>query len=108
MNIKEIRDIKTNELSGYSIDYGTHKRSTNDLADEEVLAWIEAGNTPEPYKTDEELAEDEKQKQISDAMQYLKDTDYKMTLDYDKDTTEVKIKRAEAREVTRTLISDAN
>ena len=38
---------------------------------------------------------------ISEAKKYLADTDFKMTLDYDKDVSEVKIKRAEARQFIR-------
>jgi len=38
---------------------------------------------------------------ISEAKKYLADTDFKMTLDYDKDVSEVKVKRAEARQFIR-------
>jgi len=43
-------------------------------------------------------------KVIQDAIQYLKNTDYKMTVDYDKDTTEVKLLRQEARNTIRGVI----
>lgn len=36
-----------------------------------------------------------------EALAYLASTDYMMTVDYDKDTTEVKALRAEARQVIR-------
>ena len=36
-----------------------------------------------------------------EARAYLASTDFKMTADYDKDTTEVKLLRAEARKVLR-------
>ena len=39
--------------------------------------------------------------QLTYAKQYLIDTDFKMTVDYDKDVTEIKAKRAEAREFIR-------
>ena len=35
--------------------------------------------------------------QLTYAKQYLIDTDFKMTADYNKDVTEIKAKRAEAR-----------
>jgi hypothetical protein len=35
------------------------------------------------------------------AKQYLVDTDFKMTADYDKDVTDIKVKRQEAREFIR-------
>lgn len=38
---------------------------------------------------------------VRDAINYLASTDYMMTADYDKDTTEVRIKRAEARAIIR-------
>lgn len=38
---------------------------------------------------------------VERAKRYLRDTDYKMTADYDKDTTEVQQKRAEARAIIR-------
>ena len=39
-----------------------------------------------------------------EAQAYLTSTDFKMTADYDKDTTEVKVLRANARAVIRGLI----
>ena len=39
--------------------------------------------------------------QLTYAKQYLIDTDFKMTADYDKDVTEIKAKRAEARAFIR-------
>ena len=66
MNIKEIRNTETNELTGYQINYDTHIRSTIDLEDSEVQEWIAEGNTPEPAYTDEELANFKKQKQIAE------------------------------------------
>jgi len=47
--------------------------------------------------TQEQLLELE----INKAKRYLRETDYMMTSDYDKDITEVKIKRAEARALIR-------
>ncbi len=66
-----------------------------------IKQWLSEGNTPEPEFTEEEIAKQELDKQISEAKQYLEATDFKMTTDYDKDVTEVKIKRAEAREFIR-------
>ena len=45
--------------------------------------------------------EEEINLQIAEAMKYLVDTDYKVLPDYDKDSTEVKVKRQEAREFIR-------
>lgn len=69
----------------------------------EYKLWLAEGNTPEPEFTEEELAQQAKDKQIADAKAYLLSTDYKFTADYDKDTTEVKAKRAEARAIIRSL-----
>jgi hypothetical protein len=41
-----------------------------------ILAWIAAGNTPEPEFTEEELAAKEKAKAISDARALLASTDW--------------------------------
>ena len=68
-----------------------------------IKQWLSEGNTPEPEFTEEELAQQAKNKQIADAKAYLLSTDYKFTADYDKDTTEVKVKRAEARAIIRSL-----
>jgi hypothetical protein len=38
---------------------------------------------------------------IAEAKAYLESTDFKMTVDYDEDVTEVKLKRKEAREFIR-------
>lgn len=70
---------------------------------EDYKLWLAEGNTPEPEFTEEELAKQAKDKQIADAKAYLLSTDYKFTADYDKDTTEVKVKRAEARAIIRSL-----
>ena len=67
-----------------------------------IKQWLK-DNTPEPEFTEEELAQQAKDKQISEAKAYLSSTDYKFTADYDKDTTEVKAKRAEARAIIRSL-----
>jgi hypothetical protein len=48
-------------------------------------------------KTDEEIAK----VKVTEAKAYLEATDFKMTVDYDEDVTEVKLKRQEAREFIR-------
>lgn len=45
--------------------------------------------------------EQEKEAKRQEALAYLASTDYMMTADYDKDTTEVKVLRAAARAVLR-------
>ena len=46
-------------------------------------------------------AEEAQEAKRQEARAYLASTDFKMTADYDKDTTEVKLLRAEARKVLR-------
>ena len=46
-------------------------------------------------------AEEALEAKRQEALAYLASTDYMMTADYDKDTTEVKALRAEARQVIR-------
>ena len=50
----------------------------------------------EESKTKEEI-----KVEVKKAKLYLKDTDFKMALDYDQDVTDVKLKRQEAREFIR-------
>jgi hypothetical protein len=45
---------------------------------ESILAWIAAGNTPEPEFTEEELAANQKAKAVSDAKSVLASTDWIM------------------------------
>ena len=60
------------------------------------------GNLPvEKIDSEEELALLKMLDDVFNARSYLRDTDYKMTSDYDKDITEVRIKRAEARALIR-------
>ena len=49
----------------------------------------------------DKVAKKELEKQISEAKQYLLDTDFKVLPDYDQDTTDVRVKRQEAREFIR-------
>jgi len=51
--------------------------------------------------TQAEIDEEAKKAKLQEAYAYLASTDFKMTLDYDKDTTEIKVLRAEAREFIR-------
>jgi len=48
-------------------------------------------------KTDEEIAK----VKVTEAKAYLEATDFKMTVDYDQDVADVKLKRQEAREFIR-------
>lgn len=54
------------------------------------------------YDLDLVKAEQAAEVKRQEALAYLASTDFKMTADYDKDTTEVKLLRAEARKVLRT------
>jgi hypothetical protein len=51
--------------------------------------------------TEDQNAFVEKQTLLANAHNYLKSTDFKMMVDYDEDTTQVKIDRAKAREFIR-------
>lgn len=53
------------------------------------------------FRTEQEITKQELDNKIAEAKKYLEDTDFKMTLDYDKDVAEVKVKRAEARQFIR-------
>ena len=53
------------------------------------------------YDLDLVKAEQAAEAKRQEARAYLASTDYMMTADYDKDTTEVKLLRAEARKVLR-------
>lgn len=53
------------------------------------------------FRTAEEIAEQELKAKIAEAKAYLLSTDFKMLSDYDKDVTEIKSKRAEARDFIR-------
>ncbi len=71
-----------------------------------IKQWLSEGNTPEPEFTEEELATIELNKKISEAKQYLANTDFKMTVDYfgamtEQEQEEVIDKRAEVREFIR-------
>ncbi len=72
----------------------------------DVKQWLSEGNIPEPEFTEEELATIELNKKISEAKQYLANTDFKMTVDYfgamtEQEQEEVIDKRAEVREFIR-------
>ena len=53
------------------------------------------------FRTEDEIIQQELDNKIAEAKAYLASTDFKVLPDYDKDVTEVKIKRAEAREFIR-------
>ena len=53
------------------------------------------------YDLDLVKAEQAEEAKRQEALAYLASTDYMMTADYDKDTTDVKALRAEARQVIR-------
>jgi hypothetical protein len=67
---------------------------------EEYKQWLSEGNTPEPEFTEEEIAKQELDKQISEAKQYLASTDWYIIryADSGKEVpSDIKIKREEAR-----------
>ena len=84
---------ENNEVYAYEDD-GSQDHLIGDkikMIDEEVEAHIN------PPKTEAQILSEK----VAEAKQYLADTDFKMTVDYDKDVTDVKIKRQEAREFIR-------
>ena len=84
---------ENNEVFAYELD-----GSQDPLVGNKVLMTAEEVELHlNPPKTEAMLLAEK----VAEAKQYLVDTDFKMTADYDGDTTEVKIKRAEAREFIR-------
>lgn len=82
-----------NEVFAYEDD-GSQDHLIGDkvqMTDEEVEAHIN------PPKTEAMILAEK----VAEAKQYLADTDFKMTTDYDEDVTDIKAKRAEAREFVR-------
>ena len=106
----EILTIKQQE-NGYLVNDTTSVPNDEGNTDyKEVLEAIAGGSEKyptaivvEPEFTASELEEQAIQTQISDAQAYLNSTDFKMTTDYDRDTTAVKALRTEARNIIRTL-----
>lgn len=99
----EIKSVKLQQ-NGYLLNNEMSVPKADGNREYELIKqWLSEGNTPEPEFTEEELAQQAKDKQIADAKAYLSSTDYKFTADYDKDTAEVKVKRAEARAIIRSL-----
>jgi hypothetical protein len=62
-----------------------------------VLISDDEANGIRNYVSEQQAAEAKRQ----EALAYLSQTDYMMTADYDKDTTAVKVLRAEARKIVR-------
>ena len=62
---------------------------------------FDADGNPVTYDLVLVQAEEALEAKRQEARDYLASTDYMMTADYDKDTTEVKALRAEARQVLR-------
>lgn len=99
-NIDWIQTVKLQE-NGYlvngsmSVPKAEGNRHYND-----IKVWLES-NTPEPEFTEAELEAKEISEKLAKAKQYLLNTDFKVLPDYDQDSTEVKVKRQEAREFIR-------
>lgn len=84
---------QNNEVFAYELD-GSQDHLIGDkilMTEQEVEAHIN------PQKTEEQILAE----QVQEAKQYLADTDFKMTIDYDQDVTDIRIKRLEAREFIR-------
>jgi hypothetical protein len=63
------------------------------------LSTVDMKRCVEQHTQDVKAHEDEVK--VTEAKAYLEATDFKMTVDYDEDVTEVKLKRQEAREFIR-------
>ena len=90
--MKYYKDTK-NHVYAYEED-GTQDHLIGDkvaMTDEEVEAHIN------PPKTEAMILAEK----VAEAKAYLSSTDFKMTSDYDEDVTEIKAKRATAREFIR-------
>jgi hypothetical protein len=90
--MKYYKDINNN-VYAYEED-GSQDHLIGDkvvMTADEIEAHINPPVTPEQLKATK----------IAEAKAYLASTDYMMTADYDKDTTEVRILRQQARETIR-------
>jgi hypothetical protein len=78
LNMIEITSVKI-QPNGWLLNGNIFVPDAPGNAEREViLKWIEAGNTPEPEFTDEELASIQKSKTVSDARTLLASTDWAM------------------------------
>lgn len=72
---------------------------------ESIKQWLEEGNTPEPEFTEEELAQQELNRQLEVAKEYLSKTDHKFYNGYKpkdgEDLVDIEAKRDEYREFIR-------
>ena len=99
-NIDYIKTVKLQE-NGYLINGSMSvPKAESNRHYKDVKVWLES-NTPEPEFTEAELEAKEINEKLAEAKQYLLDTDFKVLPDYDQDSTEVKVKRQEAREFIR-------
>lgn len=78
---------ESNEWVKKIIDGNITNEYINCSNNREYLEWLEAGNTPLPAHTEEELQEREKQIRISELKKLLSDSDFRMTFDYYKRMT---------------------
>jgi len=67
------------------------------VGDKTLMTDVEVESHINPVPTEQELTA----QKVAEAKQYLSSTDYKMTVDYDQDVADTKVKRAEAREFIR-------
>lgn len=98
-NEKCLRKLLNNEL--------TNEFVTTDNLD--YLQWLEAGNTPFPAYTEEEILERNKQMRIVELRKLLSESDFRMTADYydsmsSSEKSEWLSKRASWRNELRTLM----
>ena len=106
-NIEWIQTVKEQEFEGLITGYLVNGSMSVPKSEEnrhyrDLILWLES-NEPEPMYTAEEIAQQEKDAKIQEAKQYLASTDFKMTADYDQDTTEVRVLRQQARELIRSF-----
>ena len=104
VKVQEQTDIDGN-LNGYIVN-GSEIFPLNSARIQEVLDWLKT-NSLSPLYTEDEILEKSNKAKVAQAKSYLQSTDYKMLPDYDKEVTEIRSLRQEARELIRTLeVSD--
>lgn len=82
MRVKEIRDLQTNELTGYFLEELRVPLAEGNRHYQQIQEWIAEGNTPEPAFTEEELNILTQQKLAREAKQIRDDALRNLTHDF--------------------------
>ena len=98
--MNEIQTVKIQGQGYFLNGLMSVPKADGNIEYELIKQWLSEGNIPEPEFTEEELAKQELDKQISEAKQYLASTDWYIIryADSGKEVpSDIKIKREEAR-----------